>query len=175
MRGGKRPIMVFDRLKTRSTPFSSCHPQYADFTSSMGWGQGTCYAAPHQHTLKWINPQVVTRAMLPINQPVTFTVNASTRGGPINGRPGRIALLVKPWVAGALWHRVARMSVCELTVVGCLCFAMRVCVVLIVNMAWLHVEKLYKQCPLIAQGFERLCALHRPASAVLQPAAERRA
>lgn len=66
----------------------------------MGWGQGTCYAAPHQHTLRWIQPQIVTQSMLPLNQVVTFTLNASTRGGPLTGRPGRTALLVQPWMDG---------------------------------------------------------------------------
>lgn len=66
----------------------------------MGMGTGSCYAAPHLQTLRWIQPQNVSQSMLPVGQVVNYVVNASTRGGPANGQPGRTALVVQSWNAG---------------------------------------------------------------------------
>lgn len=73
--------------------------EYADRSSAMGDGNA-CYNAPHLHTLRWIEPRVVTRAQLPMGRFVPFVLNASTRGGPANGQPGRVALMIRSWVDG---------------------------------------------------------------------------
>lgn len=79
--------------------------QLGDPTSSMGNSLlGTCYSAPHLHALQWIRPQVVTQAQLPLGRLVSFTLNASTRGGPANGQPGRVALVVTSWTNRTLTH-----------------------------------------------------------------------
>ena len=76
--------------------------EYADPISAMGNSDvGACYNAPHAHLLQWIQPQVVTKAMLPQGRMVPFTLNGSTRGGPANGQPGRVGLMIRSWVDSA--------------------------------------------------------------------------
>lgn len=89
--------------------------QYGDPTSSMGNNLlGTCYSAPQLHALQWIKvchrqatlwinaqlpqPQEVTQDKLPPGKVVNFFISASTRGGPLNGQPGQVALFVKNWI-----------------------------------------------------------------------------
>ena len=81
---------------------TTCTIQYGDRTSAMGNSDlGTCYNAPQAHSLQWIQPQVVTKAMLPQGRVVSFTLNGSTRGGLANGQPGRVGLMIRSWADSA--------------------------------------------------------------------------
>lgn len=88
----------------------------------MGRSQGACFAAPHLQTLGWISPQIVTQSMLPVNQVVNFVVNASTRGGPANGQPGRTALMVRSWRQDGAFQMLFSSCSCNLLVVSLVVF-----------------------------------------------------